>query len=48
MKIDQNTNGDLLGLYSRRINIQYRLVYQVIEAKKIVRVLSLWSHYENI
>lgn len=44
----EKLNGDLLGLYSRRINIQHRLVYQVIEDKKIVRVLSLWSHYENI
>ncbi len=41
----EKLNGDLLGLYSRRINIQHRLVYQVIEDKKIVRVLSLWSHY---
>lgn len=40
--------GDLNGIYSRRINIQHRLVYQVIEEKKIIRVLSLWSHYENI
>ena len=40
--------GDLAGLYSRRINIQHRLVYEVIEDKNIVRVLSLWSHYENI
>lgn len=39
--------GDLLGLYSRRINIQHRLVYEVIEDKKIIRILSLWSHYEN-
>lgn len=40
--------GDLSGLYSRRINIQHRLVYQVLENEKIVRVLSLWSHYETI
>lgn len=40
--------GDLFGLYSRRINIQHRLVYEVVEEKNIVRVLSLWSHYENI
>ncbi|MBP3503203.1 MAG: Txe/YoeB family addiction module toxin [Clostridia bacterium] len=40
--------GDLSGLYSRRINIQHRLVYQVLEDKKTVRLLSLWSHYENI
>lgn len=40
--------GDLSGLYSRRINIQHRLVYEVLENKNTVRVLSLWSHYENI
>lgn len=40
--------GDLFELYSRRINIQHRLVYEVVEEKNIVRVLSLWSHYENI
>lgn len=38
--------GDLIGAYSRRINIQHRLVYQVLEEKKIVKILSLWSHYE--
>ena len=37
---------DLAGAYSRRINIQYRLVYQVLEAEKIVKVLRMWSHYE--
>lgn len=40
--------GDLKDLYSRRINIQHRLVYQVLEDKNIVRILSLWSHYENL
>ena len=40
--------GDLSGLYSRRINIQHRLVYEVIEDKKVIRVLSLWSHYESV
>ena len=40
--------GDLKDYYSRRINIQHRLVYQVIEKEKIVRVLSMWTHYENI
>ena len=40
--------GDLNGLYSRRINIKHRLVYKVIEDKKLIRVLSIWSHYENI
>lgn len=40
--------GDLKDLYSRRINIQHRLVYQVLEEKKIIRILSMLSHYENI
>lgn len=38
--------GDLRGCYSRRINIQHRIVYEVLEEEKIVRVLRLWSHYE--
>ena len=38
--------GDLTGAYSRRINIQHRLVYQVVEAEKTVKVLRMWSHYE--
>jgi Txe/YoeB family toxin of toxin-antitoxin system len=38
--------GDLSGTYSRRINIQHRLVYQVIEADHTVKVLRLWTHYE--
>lgn len=38
--------GDLVGCYSRRINIQHRLVYDVFKEEKIVRVLRLWSHYE--
>ena len=38
--------GDLTGAYSRRINIQHRLVYQVLEAEKIVKILRMWSHYE--
>ncbi len=38
--------GDLAGAYSRRINIQHRLVYQILEAEQIVKVLRLWSHYE--
>jgi toxin YoeB len=38
--------GDLSGAYSRRINIQYRLVYQVLEAQKAVKILRLWTHYE--
>ena len=38
--------GDLKGAYSRRINIQRRLVYQVLEEQKLVKVLRLWTHYE--
>ena len=38
--------GDLAGKYSRRINIQHRLVYEVFEEEKIVRVLRMWTHYE--
>jgi toxin YoeB len=38
--------GDLAGAYSRRINIQHRLVYQVMEEERVVKVLRLWSRYE--
>jgi Txe/YoeB family toxin of toxin-antitoxin system len=38
--------GDLSGAYSRRINIQHRLIYQVIEKEKAIKVIRLWSHYE--
>jgi toxin YoeB len=38
--------GNLAGAYSRRINIQHRLVYQVLERDGIVKVLRMWSHYE--
>jgi len=38
--------GDLAGAYSRRINIQHRLVYQVLEAERTVKVLRMWTHYE--
>lgn len=37
--------GDLAGTYSRRINIQHRLVYQVLQDEQVVKVLRLWSHY---
>lgn len=39
--------GDLQGLYSRRINIKHRLVYEVIEEDKIIKIISLWTHYEK-
>lgn len=38
--------GDLAGAYSRRINIQHRLVYQVLEDDKVVKVIRMWTHYE--
>ena len=38
--------GDLAGAYSRRINIQHRLVYQVYAAERTVKVLRMWTHYE--
>ena len=38
--------GDLAGCYSRRINIQHRIVYMVIEAEKTVKILRMWTHYE--
>ena len=38
---------DLAGMYSRRINVQHRLVYQVFEKEKTVRILAMWTHYEN-
>ena len=38
--------GDLAGTFSRRINIQHRLVYEVIDSEKIVKVIRMWTHYE--
>jgi toxin YoeB len=38
--------GDLSGAYSRRINIQHRLVYQILEDSKTLKVIRMWSHYE--
>ncbi|MGD9043429.1 MAG: Txe/YoeB family addiction module toxin [Desulfobacterales bacterium] len=38
--------GDLSGAYSRRINIQHRLVYQILDDKKVVKVIRMWTHYE--
>jgi len=38
--------GDLTGAYSRRINIQHRLVYQVLREKKVVKIIRMWTHYE--
>jgi toxin YoeB len=38
--------GDLSGAFSRRINIQHRLVYQVLESEKTVKIIRMWTHYE--
>ncbi|MDP4031291.1 MAG: Txe/YoeB family addiction module toxin, partial [Pseudorhodobacter sp.] len=38
--------GDLTGDFSRRINIQHRLVYQLLDDEKIVKVIRMWTHYE--
>lgn len=39
--------GDLKGMYSRRINGQHRLVYEVFEEEKIIKIVSMWTHYER-
>lgn len=44
----EKLTGDLKGLYSRRINIQHRLVYKVKESERKIQILSMWTHYENI
>ena len=44
----EKLGGDLKECYSRRINIQHRLVYKVHENKKQIKILSVWSHYEKI
>lgn len=38
--------GDLSGAYSRRINIQHRLIYQILEKEKIVKIIRMWTYYE--
>lgn len=42
----EKLKGDLLGYYSRRINIQHRLVYQILEEERIIKIVKMWSHYE--
>ncbi len=42
----EKLTGDLNGLYSRRINIQHRLVYEVIQEEHTVKIIRLWKHYE--
>jgi toxin YoeB len=43
---DEKLVGDLVGAYSRLINIQHRLIYEVLVKEKVVRVLRMWTHYE--
>ena len=43
---DEKLVGDLAGAYSRRINIQHRLVYQVLDSDRTVKILRMWIHYE--
>ena len=43
---DERLVGDLAGMYSRRISIQRRIVYEVFEEQRTVRVLRMWTHYE--
>jgi Txe/YoeB family toxin of toxin-antitoxin system len=38
--------GDLAGAYSRRINIQHRLVYEILNKEKVIKVIRMWTHYE--
>ena len=42
----EKLSGNMSKYYSRRINIQHRLVYEVLEEEKIIKVLKMWSHYE--
>ena len=42
----ENLIGDLSGAYSRRINIQHRIIYQVLEERRTVKVIRMWTHYE--
>lgn len=42
----EKLQGDLFGAYSRRINIKHRLVYEVIELEQVVKIISMWTHYE--
>lgn len=42
----EKLQGDLWGAYSRRINIQHRIVYQVLDEEKIVKIIRMWTHYE--
>lgn len=42
----EKLQGELSGAYSRRINVKHRLVYEVLEEQKAVKIISMWTHYE--
>lgn len=42
----EKLTGDLQGYYSRRINVQHRLVYQILEEEKTIKIIRMWTHYE--
>ncbi len=42
----EKLTGDLKDLYSRRINMQYRIIYEVFEKEKIVKIIRMWKHYK--
>ena len=42
----EKLSGDLKGFYSRRINIQHRIIYEVDDQEKIIKILRMWTHYE--
>ncbi|MGP1361078.1 MAG: Txe/YoeB family addiction module toxin [Candidatus Fimenecus sp.] len=42
----EKLQGDLQGAYSRRINIKHRFVYEVFEKEKVIKIISMWTHYE--
>ncbi len=42
----ENLIGDLAGAYSRRINIQHRLIYQILDDERVIKVIRMWTHYE--
>lgn len=42
----EKLTGDLQGYYSRRINIQHRLVYQIFESEKTIKIIRMWTHYQ--
>ena len=43
----EKLTGNLRGLYSRRLNQQHRLIYELVEQEKTIKIISLWSHYER-